>query len=245
MEYYQRGGEPFAGRHAIEAYERIIRGGIIGVLQTEGEVWREHRRFVLHVFRDFGVGKNVMQERVRKESFPSENSWIFKILTEIVAMFKILDSDLEQTVGDDVNIVRHFERAISSIINALLVGFRFDEQHEQEYHQLNDQLWAFNNRMQSFATNLFMWKPDIFKSWPKCRDAYNLVRRTHELFFGFFDRQIERHLELLEKQHFVDGHLDDQPAIDYMEAFLREKLKRDALSEEHSYRLAHAFAFVQ
>jgi cytochrome P450 family 33 len=67
VEHYQRGGESFAGRHAIEAYERIIRGGILGVLQTEGEVWREHRRFVLHVFRDFGVGKNVMQERVKAE----------------------------------------------------------------------------------------------------------------------------------------------------------------------------------
>ena len=69
VEHYQRGGEPFAGRHVIESYERIIRGGILGVLQTEGDVWREHRRFALHVFRDFGVGKNVMQERVRDEIF--------------------------------------------------------------------------------------------------------------------------------------------------------------------------------
>uniref|UniRef100_A0A914NM16 Uncharacterized protein n=1 Tax=Meloidogyne incognita TaxID=6306 RepID=A0A914NM16_MELIC len=105
----------------LEAYERIIRGGIYGVLQTEGEIWREHRRFVLHVFRDFGVGKNIMQER---------------ILTEISEMFKLLDLEInlsnEQQKLDknnliEIDIVKHLERAISSIINVLLVGFRFDE----------------------------------------------------------------------------------------------------------------------
>lgn len=35
-----------------------------GVLLTEGEVWRDQRRFALHVLRNFGMGKNLMQERV-------------------------------------------------------------------------------------------------------------------------------------------------------------------------------------
>lgn len=35
-----------------------------GVLFTEGEVWRDQRRFALHVLRDFGMGKNIMQEKV-------------------------------------------------------------------------------------------------------------------------------------------------------------------------------------
>uniref|UniRef100_A0A915N865 Unspecific monooxygenase n=1 Tax=Meloidogyne javanica TaxID=6303 RepID=A0A915N865_MELJA len=105
VEYYQRGGEAFAGRHAIEAYERIIRGGIYGVLQTEGEIWREHRRFVLH------------------------------ILTEISEMFKLLDLEIneQQKLNEiEIDIVKHLERAISSIINVLLVGFRFDEEHLEE-----------------------------------------------------------------------------------------------------------------
>nr|CAD2151188.1 unnamed protein product [Meloidogyne enterolobii] len=223
VEYYQRGGEAFAGRHAIEAYERIIRGGIYGVLQTEGEIWREHRRFVLHVFRDFGVGKNIMQER---------------ILTEISEMFKLLDLEIneQQKLNKDnlieIDIVKHLERAISSIINVLLVGFRFDEEHEQLYHQLNNQLWRFNNRMQSFATNLFMWRPDIFKSFPLCQDAYNLVKNTHKCFFGFFQQQIDKHLEelMLNKEKLNNSSILPPPS-DFMEAFLREKLRCEQSEE--------------
>ena len=39
-------------------------GGSYGVLAIDGPVWRDHKRFALHVFRDFGVGKNLMQQRV-------------------------------------------------------------------------------------------------------------------------------------------------------------------------------------
>ncbi|KAL3070478.1 hypothetical protein niasHT_032268 [Heterodera trifolii] len=215
VEYYQKGGEPFAGRHAIESYEKLIRGGILGVLQTEGDIWRDLRRFTLHVFRDFGVGKNLQQQR---------------ILTEIDMMFKQLDADIE--AQNEIDIVQYFERAISSIINALLVGFRFDQTKEELYHQLNNQLWRFNNRMQNFATNLFMWKPNWFKSFPYCRDAYALVKDTHNCFFGFFDEQIRCHLKQLDE--FGADELD-RPSTDFMEAFLKEKLKKDRAGEQHNY----------
>ena len=42
----------------------LLLGGIFGVINTEGDFWRDQRRFTLHVFRNFGLGKNLMQERV-------------------------------------------------------------------------------------------------------------------------------------------------------------------------------------
>ena len=74
-----------------------------------------------------------------------------------------------------------------------------------------------------------MWKPDWFKSFPPCKPSYDLVRQTHECFFGFFDRQIRRHLAHLEEHK---DELETTAPMDYMEAFLREKLKRDALGEK-------------
>jgi hypothetical protein len=160
-----------------------------------------------------------------------------------MAMFKSIDMDMATApAGQDLDIVRHFERAISSVINSLLVGFRFSEEHEEEYHRLNNQLWRFNNRMQNFFTNLFMWKPALFKSFPPCRPSYQLVRDTHDIFFGFFDEQIQKHLQQLEKM--APEEWDSSPPLDYMDAFIREKLRRDARgkagddeqTENHTYR---------
>lgn len=39
-------------------------GGYYGIIDTSGDVWREHRRFALQVFRNLGLGKNLMQEKV-------------------------------------------------------------------------------------------------------------------------------------------------------------------------------------
>jgi len=52
-------------------------------------------------------------------------------LTEISEMFKLLDLEIneQQKLNEiEIDIVKHLERAISSIINVLLVGFRFDEE---------------------------------------------------------------------------------------------------------------------
>ena len=34
---------------------------------SEGEKWRETRRFALRVLRDFGVGRNIMEDSIRQE----------------------------------------------------------------------------------------------------------------------------------------------------------------------------------
>lgn len=42
-------------------------GGTNGVVQIDGEKWREQRRFSLHVLRNFGVGRALMEEKIMHE----------------------------------------------------------------------------------------------------------------------------------------------------------------------------------
>lgn len=44
--------------------QSIIAGGEWGVIDTSGPLWTEHRRFALKTLRDFGMGKNLMEEKV-------------------------------------------------------------------------------------------------------------------------------------------------------------------------------------
>lgn len=40
----------------------------VGLVFSEGDVWREHRRFTIGCLRDFGMGKVVIEEKVLEEA---------------------------------------------------------------------------------------------------------------------------------------------------------------------------------
>lgn len=83
-----------------------------GVLHTEGERWREERRFILHNFRDFGIGKNVMQERV---------------LAEVEQLLADVDTALDTDAEEELDLGAGVDRCVGSVINAMLFGYRLDE----------------------------------------------------------------------------------------------------------------------
>ena len=56
--------DELAGKYTFEPLMKRIRGGIYGVIETSGDLWKEQRRFSLQVLRNFGVGRNLMEERV-------------------------------------------------------------------------------------------------------------------------------------------------------------------------------------
>lgn len=40
-----------------------------GIIMTEGQLWSEHRRFVLRHLRDFGFGKSSMEQLIKNEVY--------------------------------------------------------------------------------------------------------------------------------------------------------------------------------
>uniref|UniRef100_A0A914QLN1 Uncharacterized protein n=1 Tax=Panagrolaimus davidi TaxID=227884 RepID=A0A914QLN1_9BILA len=78
-------------------------------LKDVGERWRENRRFALHVFRNFGLGKNLMQERVLVEA----TSLITDIKDEILGG------------KNEVSVQNAIDLGVGSIINSLTLGYRY------------------------------------------------------------------------------------------------------------------------
>ncbi|PIC24467.1 hypothetical protein B9Z55_017799 [Caenorhabditis nigoni] len=68
--------------------QNIIREGR-GIIASNGEFWQEHRRFALKTLRDFGLGRNIMEEKIMEEyNYRSlERVSIFDAFTP-VALFK-------------------------------------------------------------------------------------------------------------------------------------------------------------
>ncbi|EPB80616.1 hypothetical protein ANCCEY_00330 [Ancylostoma ceylanicum] len=52
----------------VDRSEKLtLNGGVNGVVQIDGPKWREQRRFALHVLRDFGVGRALMEGKIMDE----------------------------------------------------------------------------------------------------------------------------------------------------------------------------------
>uniref|UniRef100_A0AC34FJU2 Cytochrome P450 n=1 Tax=Panagrolaimus sp. ES5 TaxID=591445 RepID=A0AC34FJU2_9BILA len=60
VETFIKDGETFAGRSKDIPHDR-------GIVMADGPLWKDQRRFALHVLRNFGLGRNLMQERVLNE----------------------------------------------------------------------------------------------------------------------------------------------------------------------------------
>jgi cytochrome P450 len=61
IELFQNDDGRFSGRFSFDEKDDLMRGGrVAGILHTEDQIWMEQRRFILRVFRDFGLGKNLV-----------------------------------------------------------------------------------------------------------------------------------------------------------------------------------------
>ncbi|VDM65699.1 unnamed protein product [Strongylus vulgaris] len=80
-----------------------------GIIASNGQPWLEQRRFALHTLRNFGLGKNIIEERIMYE---------FEITCE--------DLDKRLTAGEvSINPEKMFDLLIGNIIHRMLFTDRF------------------------------------------------------------------------------------------------------------------------
>ncbi|KAH7710349.1 Protein CYP-33C1 [Aphelenchoides avenae] len=213
-ETIQRDGDAYAGRLKMEKFLTIIRGGNFGIITAWGDLWKEQRRFAQHVLRDFGLGKDLMQQRV---------------LDEVTAM--ILDIKADVAAGlKEHDVPGHIDLAVGSVINSLLFGYRLRGEHEADFYRLKMNNDALLKAFGSPWTLLSIIAPALFKRLPLFKAHWNKMMSLNKYFIDFLERNIHEH------QNHIDLESSSE-STDYVEAFLREKARREKESGPHHFTL--------
>ncbi|KAH7715414.1 CBN-CYP-33C9 protein [Aphelenchoides avenae] len=220
VETFQKDGDAFAGRKNSEPLNRYLGdspdGTTRGVLFSEGVEWRDHRRFTLHVLRDFGMGKNVMHER---------------ILDEVVYMVGKIKEDISQREAD-VDLPAHLEVAVGCVINQVLFGYRWDEERQKEFFALKGMLSDVLNGMlhPSYAIlrNDYEALIRLCLKLPYVKQKAEHVKAGLHGLIGFMARQVAEHVKNVDLEPLSEPK-------DYVEAYLREQAKRDKTGEPHHF----------
>uniref|UniRef100_A0A1I7YL35 Cytochrome P450 n=1 Tax=Steinernema glaseri TaxID=37863 RepID=A0A1I7YL35_9BILA len=168
-----KNGDAHAGRQDTFAM-RKIRGGNNGIIFADGPGWQEQKRFTLQTLRNFGLGKNLMQHI---------------ILEEVDYRFELLNKEISESVDQKVVIdpAPFMSLLIGSVINKLVVGYRYDESNMEEFLMMKRSFNAVLDIFTPFDFLIFSEKTyqlPVFKQrWAKA------VAPNYEIR-GILERQV-------------------------------------------------------
>lgn len=119
-------GNTFGARFAQGALNYIREGR--GIIASNGDFWQEHRRFALTTLRNFGLGRNIMEE---------------KIMEEYRYRFAEVAPTNNNKEPIEVSSSMFFDLLIGSIINQLLISERFEQ--VTSFFQMNSKISVVEN----------------------------------------------------------------------------------------------------
>ncbi|GAA6066952.1 cytochrome P450 2K1-like [Tachysurus ichikawai] len=176
--------EEFGNRHISPIFFDISKGH--GVLFSNGENWKEMRRFSLTTLRDFGMGKRGTEEKIIEETH---------YLREVFEEFQGKPFDTSQPLN----------YATSNVISAIVYGSRFqysDLQFKEMVNRANETI-KLSGSPSIQIYNMFPWLGCWLKDWKLI-----MKKRKHNLKqIKELVKNLEETLNLEESRGLVDSFL--------------------------------------
>ncbi|XP_072195543.1 cytochrome P450 2H2 isoform X3 [Excalfactoria chinensis] len=123
-------GEVFSGRGNLPLFDKVFKG--MGIVTSNGESWRQLRRFALTTLRDFGMGKRGIEEQIQEEA-------------------RFLVERIRNTHEKPFNPTTFLMHAVSNIICSVVFGDRFEYEDKKflDLIEILDENEKHQNRIQT------------------------------------------------------------------------------------------------
>ncbi|CAI5777055.1 cytochrome P450 2J2-like isoform X1 [Podarcis lilfordi] len=200
-------GEYFVDRPKSPVLDKIF--GSLGLVFSNGLIWKHQRRFALSTLRNFGLGKRSLEERIQEES-------------------RYLKEAIEAEKGQPFDPHFQINNAVSNIICSITFGDRFDY-HDSRFQKLLHLLDEALLLQGSLWSILYDIIPSVMKYLPG--PHHTLFKKWGQLKY-FVREIIEKHKEdwnPSEPRDFIDAYLNEMAKEDSASSFHEENLLHSAL----------------
>uniref|UniRef100_A0A674K596 unspecific monooxygenase n=1 Tax=Terrapene triunguis TaxID=2587831 RepID=A0A674K596_9SAUR len=178
-------GDEFSGRGKLALADKLIKGA--GIIFSNGERWKQLRRFALTTLRNFGMGKKSIEERIQEEA-------------------RFLVERLRNTHGRPFDPTLFLTHAVSNVICSIVFGDRFDYEDKKFVTLIN--ILEENGKLQrSPWTALYNFFPTLMDYLPG--PHHRLFKNALE-FRRFVLERVNMHKESLDPncpRDFIDAFL--------------------------------------
>ncbi|XP_054437326.1 cytochrome P450 2C23-like [Pteronotus mesoamericanus] len=178
-------GDKFLGRGRIPVISDFQKGH--GVIFSNGETWKQMRRFSLTTLRNFGMGKRSLEERVQEEA-------------------RCLVEELRKTKAQPFDPSFILSCAACNVICSILFKERFQYQ-DKKFLFLMDLLGLNFRRLSPVWNQVYNLWPNLIKHLPGQHRSF--FKRT-AVFHNFILGKVKEHQESLDEsnpQDFIDSFL--------------------------------------
>ncbi|XP_013774212.1 cytochrome P450 2U1-like [Limulus polyphemus] len=211
LDAYLEHGDMFAGRPQDFSFFWWLTDGL-GIVQSEGKIWQEHRRFALKTLRDFGFGKLSLEGRV------------LEIAKDIL-------NALKQTYETPYDMSNLLANSTTNVICSLM----FDK----HYNYQDPEFLKARSLTQRFflllpGINAFIPRPFArYVPWSLLSKDYRDFAAVKKEFYEMMDEFIKEHQETFNEtclRDYTDVYLDTMRKADSSESFSLERLKAIGLN---------------
>ena len=154
---------------------------------TDGEVWREHRRFALSCMRDFGMGKISLESKILEEA-------------------RTLIAELARHDSAPVDFGAYVPKTVSNIICSIIYGSRFD--YNDDYFQAALAALDQSSRNQTLY-GLIQFLP-FLEFLPSVLPKDAMLMKNVRMREEYAEKQLREHRETFDPNNprdFIDAYL--------------------------------------